>query len=541
MHSCTGCGAVLDPTDEQVNSAVDRVLQTSLADAEATGGVCPLCGHSKAVPPTHRKPVLFILLIACLMAASAIALNLWLNQQTRRIGLARQAIMRLNASPAVTGLLGSPIRLQRGLTGDVQQDETGWQEARLTFPVRGPAGEGIVRVAAGRVSGPWTFSTFEVLVEKRRKRIDLLSGRVVEYDPRAYVDVHTLPVAPAEYTDMTPVPPRLEGDYPCVYGGISITAGVPQVGKCQMPVIQAGPMDRAEADLRYARLVTQETDLRISDVFDVPLTRTYTSDEWVSRNPVHAFGRNSNHPFDIAPVGTRNPYTYQMDVLADGDFLFFDRVSNGTGYADAVFRHTETATRFYNAIQRWNGNGWTLRLADGSQILFPESYNARDLAQGAATEMDDAQGNRLQLLRDARRNLTEILTPHGHWIRFTYDEQDRIIRAETDRGEWAQYGYNHDGMLSVATLSNRHQRQYQYSGYLMTGITDESGRVLLENSYDHGALTWQRFANGDVYSYRYGIDPNRTWVDSASVTLPDGSIRQISVGDAVPDIVRHRR
>jgi hypothetical protein len=45
----------------------------------------------------------------------------------------------------------------------------------------------------------------------------------------------------------------------------------------------------------------------------------------------------------------------------------------------------------------------------------------------------------------------------------------------------------------------------------MTGITDESGSVLLEKSYHHGALTWQRFANGDVCRYRDEIPPSITW------------------------------
>jgi len=149
---------------------------------------------------------------------------------------------------------------------------------------------------------------------------------------------------------------------------------------------------------------------------------------------VHAFGRNSNHPYDIAPIGTRNPYTYQMIVLEDGDFLYFDRISKGTGYADSVFQHTETSSRFYKAIQSWNGKGWTTRLADGSEIRFPESYDAQNLAQGAPYEMRDAKGNNLELHRDPQRNLQEIKTPHGHWIRFSYDDSSRIKRAEDDAG-----------------------------------------------------------------------------------------------------------
>jgi len=103
-----------------------------------------------------------------------------------------------------------------------------------------------------------------------------------------------------------------------------------------MPTTQTGDVDRVEADLRYGNFVLRQTDLELNDVFDVPLNRSYRSNDWVHSNPVHAFGRNSNHPFDIAPVGTRNPYTYLLIDLEDGDLLYFDRISKGTGYSDAV-------------------------------------------------------------------------------------------------------------------------------------------------------------------------------------------------------------
>jgi YD repeat-containing protein len=51
---------------------------------------------------------------------------------------------------------------------------------------------------------------------------------------------------------------------------------------------------------------------------------------------------------------------------------------------------------------------------------------------GATVEMRDAKGNRLELKRDSQRNLQEIRTPHGHWIRFGYDDLSRITRAEDD-------------------------------------------------------------------------------------------------------------
>ncbi len=254
---------------------------------------------------------------------------------------------------------------------------------------------------------------------------------------------------------------------------------------------------------------------------------------------VHAFGVNSNHPYDIAPVGTRNPYTHQLLALEDGEFLYFDRISKGTGYADALYMHTETSTNFYKATQQWNGNGWTMKLADGSQILFPESYSAKNMAQGAPFEMRDPQGNRLQLKRDRQRNLQEITTPHGHWIRFSYDELSRIKFAETDNGDFARYEYNSDGMLETVISSSGRQRHYEYERTLMTQISDEDGHVLVHNWYDEGYLKRQEFGNGAVYSYEYDWAPNMYYPNKVTVTLPDQSTRELSVAASVPEYVKN--
>ena len=65
-------------------------------------------------------------------------------------------------------------------------------------------------------------------------------------------------------------------------------------------------------DLRYGSFVMRETDLYVTGSIEIPLTRTYTSTDWLHRNHIHAFGQNTNHAFDIAPVGSRNPYTYLL-------------------------------------------------------------------------------------------------------------------------------------------------------------------------------------------------------------------------------------
>jgi hypothetical protein len=68
---------------------------------------------------------------------------------------------------------------------------------------------------------------------------------------------------------------------------------------------------------------------------------------------------------------------------------------------------------FYKAVQRWAGNGWLTQLQDGSTIHFPESSSAKNLAQGAPTKMTDVAGNKIELIRDPKRNLKSIRGPGG--------------------------------------------------------------------------------------------------------------------------------
>jgi len=478
--------------------------------------------------------------VSLLLMALVHSASVYKEIQASRRSVIVAVLGKIDANSSLKNALGAPVVVTPGTRGKVTEDKTGWQEARLLIPVRGKNGQAVVRIAAGRIESAWTFSTFDVLFKKSRTEVDLLTGKETDNDANIAAEVEKLPVAPPEFTVMDAPPPKVPADYPCVAGGLGTSAAPPHLSMCPIDVDPGRPVDEAEADLRYGHIVLRETDLYLDDVFQVPLTRTYTSVDWATRNNVHAFGRNTNHYWDMAPVGTRNPYTYQNLVLADGDVLFFGRVSRGTGYWNAVFRHTDTATGFYKAIARWNGHGWTIHLTDGGEIFFPESYDAKNMAQGGPTEMLDALGNRLQLIRDAKRNLQEILTPHGHWIRFIFDGESRIVRAEDDAGHWAQYGYNQQGMLSFVSTSSGNQRHFEYVGDRMVEVINKQGVPLLKNWFQGSQLVRQEFSDGEVYSYRYLVSKNRWYYTKVYVTLPNHSVQPIDLEGYIPDFVKQK-
>ena len=531
MSNCRGCGTVLDPTEREVNQGVTEILEASLKDAVKHGEICPLCGHSQAQPVSHRKSVQFGLLLALLAVGIGLIVAYRSHRITERDSAARDALTQIESNTTAKELLGAPITVQGQVTGEVKQDETGWKELHLTIPVRGSKTTGVVRISGGRETGPWKYTTLEVLAPAVKKRADLLTGRIVEYDPSAYQELHTEAFVIPEYV-MNNVPsPTWDGNFPCIYAVADAESG-PQLGSCAIPVPMSAAsrmaVDRFETDLRRGTFILRQTDLVVNEAgFQLPLTRTYNAQDWVPQNKSHAFGLSANHPYDIAPLGTRNPYTEQYIVLEDGDFLYFPRVSTGTGYSDAVYRHSETGTSFYKASVQWNGGGWLLKLQDGSTIRFPESYSAKNLAQGAATEMIDAAGNRIELIRDDKRNLQEIRVTDVAVMRFSYDDKDRIVRAEDHRGNWTNYAYNKEGFLTDVVHSSGTARYYYYEKGLLTWVRDEKSQMLVHNAYDSDWLTEQQFGNDQTIRYSYDLAKNKKYALRVSITLPDGSIRDV--------------
>src|SRR5215510_7366555 len=348
-----------------------------------------------------------------------------------------------------------------------------------------------------------------------------------------------------EYLALEAPRARMSDQHPCVYESMNQQTARPHVGKCKTAwSLFSEPVDQFEVDLRYGAFVLRQTDLFLNDGMAIPFTRAYDSLDWFDPNPLHAFGRSSNHTYDISPLGGSpgaGLFSSMSIALEDGDFLSFERISPGTNYSDGLYRHTETSGRFYKAVMYWNGTGWTTKLADGSCILFPDSYGAKKISDGAATEIDDDAGNKLRLVCDANSNLQEVQTPHGHLIRLSYNNHGWIKLAEDDQGHWASYQYNPDGMLATVLYSSGKKRQYEYEDKNLTAVRDEENNILVQNAYDQGRVIAQQFADGQVYRYSYRWSSNWYYIESAIVRFPDGTEQTIQTGPSVPDLLKRNK
>jgi len=282
------------------------------------------------------------------------------------------------------------------------------------------------------------------------------------------------------------------------------------------------PVNEFEVDLRSGMFVLRQSDFFVPAAFPLNLVRTFRPWDEASR----AFGIGANHPYDICPVGTRNPYTYLDLSLEDGNSIHFDRVSKGIGYADAVYKHYGSSPEFNGAEIAWNGNGWRLSFNGGEVYSFPEAYNAKNFAQGAPLEMQDAKGNRLVMHRDAERNLKQIESSRGDQIVFDYDKVGRIIKANDNIGNVREYSYDNSGHMMSVSNQNGILYRFSYERDEMTAIFDHTGNPIVRNRYKDGRIVEERLSNGKIYRYEY-LQRAGGGIGETVLLLPDGKSRQL--------------
>jgi|SRR6516164_1819865 YD repeat-containing protein len=343
-----------------------------------------------------------------------------------------------------------------------------------------------------------------------------------------------------ELLPFSTVPPPWDGSQPWLI--ISLVSGSKpaklnvEIALVKPTVRHVSPVNEFVVNLRNGNFKLLQTDLFVPDVMPLCLTRTYFAWNPSSR----AFGIGMNHPYDICPTGTRFPYTYMNLNLEDGYEVYMPRISKGTGYADAVFRHDRSASEFFGAQVAWNGNGWTMKFADGSKIFFPEAYYAKNFAQGAPTEMLDAEGHRIQLQRNSRRNLEELISPSGHTINFKYDSADRITEANDDAGDVRRYSYDRTGHLDWVSDGSKVLYRFEYQRlmggpdndpYLVTAVLDGDWNVLIRNRFLNGRVSEQTLADGRTYKYEYQF--RGTELIQTTVTFPDKEKKTFSFRNGI--------
>lgn len=243
----------------------------------------------------------------------------------------------------------------------------------------------------------------------------------------------------------------------------------------------------------------EDEDLIVPDVVPLVLTRTYLSGDHVSRQ----FGVGGTHPGEWYLIGDGAAFQWAELILADGGRIHFDRVSSGTSFANALFRHISTPTSFFWSRLGWVGLHWALRFADGSLASFKSCGPANtDLC--SLMEMRDADGHRIRYVRDRSGLLLKIQGPTKA-IAFDYDARRRIVRAYDSPTHGVSYSYDDGGRVSRVTASDGTVRAYTYNlrdemitidepGWVINNTFDDEGRVVRQVTHLSGStrpITYQ--------------------------------------------------
>lgn len=429
-----------------------------------------------------------------------------------RLSVVEIALKLAESDAEVKHVLGEPIRSQGPATAEAPDSK----EANLSVAVYGPQGRGTLRIFADRGEDSWVFSRLEFFPQDH---------------PEAAIELCGQPAASK---------PEKDGSYLAfVVRVMSKPFERPQLSNTIQTIKPTLRHDTAvnefELNLQTGVFVLRQTDIFIPGSYPIALTRTYRS----FASYTGGFGKSAAHPYEIWPTGTRNPYTEMNLNLEDGSQIYYSRISAGTGYTDAVYRHDQTSSEFYASQIFWNGDGWTLRLADLRKILFPEAYNAKTIAQSAPIEMDDAAGNRILLQRDSQRNLQTLVSAAGRKITFNYNDSGQIVEAKDDQGHSRRYKY--EPTSHIGTVLDGEQPVYRFAyerlldtpgfdSFAMTEISDGAGREILRLVYDRsGRVVSEKLAGGETFQFEYGYINDNGSAKQETIVIPPSRKRSIFI------------
>lgn len=261
------------------------------------------------------------------------------------------------------------------------------------------------------------------------------------------------------------------------------------------------------------------TDLSVADVLPLSLTRTYRQNDANSRS----FGIGTNHPYSMF-LWSAQQYQEVDLILPDSGRVHYVRTSPGTGYSDAVFTHTSSATAFYGSTISWRGGGWALKLKDGSVLDFPQ--------YAPLASITDRYGNRITVMRangSTSGNITRLVSPNGRWIEFTYDTSNRVKTATDNLGRVARYDYDVTGRLIKVTNLKGGVTEYTYdTAHRMLTVKDPRLNRKVLNEYDaNGRVKTQTYADNTSNSFTYTLDATGKVIQT-DVSHERGDIRRIT-------------
>ncbi|MFF4594178.1 RHS repeat-associated core domain-containing protein [Amycolatopsis sp. NPDC001319] len=309
------------------------------------------------------------------------------------------------------------------------------------------------------------------------------------------------------------------------------TAPPPQVASKPGGVVSAAD----PVDLATGLLTGTHTDLALDDTLPISITRTYQQADSAPRT----FGVGSSFDYNTYLYSAQQWIDGQL-ILPDGGRVRYHRITPGgtgpTDYVDAVFAADPTPTKFNGSIMAWNGNGFDVRLRDGTTYVFGE--------EAPLQAIRDRYGNTITINRApapadpdgvirAKGPITQITSPSGKWFNLAYAGDHQVSRINDNTGRSVSYGYDASGHLSTYIDAAGGTTTYSYdsSGRLAT-TQDARGSVYSTNTYDTvGRVAKQTNADGTFFKIDYTTDTSGN-VTETRLTDPRGNVRRLTFNTA---------
>jgi RHS repeat-associated protein len=285
-------------------------------------------------------------------------------------------------------------------------------------------------------------------------------------------------------------------------------------------------------DLATGVLATSQTDLTVTDTLPISVTRNYQHADTGRRD----FGVGTTSAYGMYLYANQEWLDGQL-ILPGGGKLTYHRVSaGGTGGSDfssaAMVADPTTPSEYAGSVLVWGDDGFEVRLRDGTTFVFGNEAPLRAIR--------DQYGNEITITRalapadpDGRVRpkgpITQVTSPNGKWITFSYDSANRITGAQDITGRQVSYTYDAAGHLATATDPIGAVSSYTYdsAGRLATA-KNPRGVTYLTNTYDSaGRVSKQTLADGGTYQFAYLTDAAGR-VTETRVTDPRGTVRRIT-------------
>ncbi len=275
-------------------------------------------------------------------------------------------------------------------------------------------------------------------------------------------------------------------------------------------------------ELSTGLFIMEKTDLATPDLIPLILTRTYRQNDAGSRT----FGIGSTHAYDLWLV--RDDYCSVIQLIQpDGARETYTRIS-GTDCFTASLVNQNSPSAALQSTLNWDPGRqlWQLKRKDGTIYRFSGMLT---YARYLLMEIEDRNGNRTVLVRDALGRLTRVISPSTKFFQWTYDTSNRITQVSDNTGRTVTYTYDASGRLWKVTDPAGGITEYTYdASHRMLTIKDAKGIVFLTNTYDaNGRVDTQTQADSTTYQFAYTLDGSGK-VTQTDVTDPRGFVRRLT-------------